>query len=163
MNTAFLSLGTNMGDKAGNLQTALAFINDEIGKVEKASSVYGTEPWGVTDQPEFYNIAIQVETHLSAEKVLIKALEIEKKMGRVREKKMGQRIIDIDVLLFENRIINQADLQVPHPYMHQRNFVLVPLNEIAPEKLHPVLNKTIQDLLQLSEDASTVYKKVVKL
>lgn len=159
MNTAFLSLGTNMGNKTNNLQNALALIRERIGRVVQVSSVYETAPWGVTNQPGFYNIAISVATSLSAQKLLITALDIEKQMGRVREKKMGQRIIDIDLLLFEDEIINEPLLQVPHPYLHQRNFVLIPLNEIAPDKIHPVLNKSIKELLAASEDTLAVHKK----
>ncbi len=158
MNKAFLSLGTNMGDKKNNLRNAMDMIAKQAGTIDKISSVYKTAPWGVTDQPEFYNMVVSIWSEMTAHELLHVVLNIENKMGRIRKRKMGERIIDIDILLFENKIIDEQDLKVPHPYMHQRNFVLVPLHEIAPQIVHPVLIKTIEELLQVSNDELQVNK-----
>ena len=158
MNKAFLSLGTNMGDKKNNLRKAIDMIAAEVGTIDKISSVYKTAPWGVTDQPEFFNMVISIGSELSAHELLHVVLNIENKMGRIRERTMGERIIDIDILLFEDEVIDERGLKIPHPFMHQRNFVLVPFNEIAPQIVHPVLNKTIEELLQASSDELQVNK-----
>lgn len=158
MNIVFLSIGSNIGNKTQNLLNAIGFIGNEIGRIEKVSAVYATEPWGLKQQPEFLNMALLVTTQLNAEEVLKKALSIELKMGRVREQKMGARSIDIDILLFNDEIIREDNLSVPHPFMQQRNFVLMPLNEIAAEIVHPVLKKTIRELLEESSDTSLVNK-----
>ncbi len=158
MNIVFLSIGSNIGNKTQNLLNAISFIGDEIGRIEKVSGIYATEPWGLKQQPEFLNMALLVTTQLKAEEVLKKALSIELKMGRVREQKMGARSIDIDILLFNDEIIRQDNLSVPHPFMQQRNFVLMPLNEIAAEIMHPVLKKTVRELLEESSDTSQVNK-----
>lgn len=158
MNKAFLSLGTNMGDKKNNLRKAIDMIAKQAGTIDKMSSVYKTAPWGVTDQPEFYNMVVSIWSEMTAQELLLTILKIENKQGRIRKRKMGERIIDIDILLFENKIIDEQDLKVPHPYMHQRNFVLVPLHEIAPQIVHPVFNKTIEQLLLASNDELQVNK-----
>ena len=158
MNKAFLSLGTNMGDKNNNLRKAIDMLAKQAGTVDKMSSVYKTAPWGVTDQPEFYNMVVSIWSEMTPQQLLQTVLEIENKLGRIRKRKMGERIIDIDILLFENIIIDDQDLRVPHPYMHQRNFVLVPFNEIAPQIVHPVLKKSIHELLITSTDELQISK-----
>lgn len=152
MNSAFLSIGTNMGDRSANLNRALSFIATNIGVIINVSPIYETEPWGVTDQPWFYNIAIEIKTKLSPENLLREILLIEEKMGRIRQRKMGERIIDIDILLYENEIIKTETLTVPHPHMHRRNFVLQPLCDIAENAVHPVLKKNVKELLKESSD-----------
>jgi len=144
-NKVFLGLSSNIGKNAENLKTALSEIED-FAKVEKISSFYKTPPYGYKDQDDFLNIATKISTELTAIELIVKLQEIEHKMGRVREIKNGPRVIDIDILLYNNEIIKHPSLKVPHPEMHKRNFVLAPLAEIAAETKHPILNKTIQTL-----------------
>jgi len=144
-NKVFLGLSTNIGKKAENLKTALSEIED-FAKVEKISSFYKTPPYGYKDQDDFLNIAAKISTELTAIELIVKLQEIEHKMGRVREIKNGPRVIDIDILLYNNEIIKHPNLKVPHPEMHKRNFVLAPLAEIAAETKHPILNTAIQTL-----------------
>lgn len=159
MNKVFLSIGSNIGNKRCNLEVAAGFIESEIGFIEKISSAYETEPWGLKDQPDFLNRALLVYTKLNAEDLLKKALAIELDMGRVRHTKMGARIIDIDLLLFNDEIIALPDLHIPHPLMHERNFVLMPMDEISPDTIHPTLKKSMHELLQECRDTSVVRKK----
>lgn len=150
--TAYLLLGANLGDREKSLAQAIKLLAAEIGNVTRVSSIYETAAWGKTDQPSFLNQAIAINTKLNAEQVLEVALSIEKILGRVRKEKWGERLIDIDIILFGNEIINKENkLQVPHPQMQFRKFVMVPLAEIAPAILHPILGKTI---LEISENIS---------
>jgi 2-amino-4-hydroxy-6-hydroxymethyldihydropteridine diphosphokinase len=142
--TAYLSLGSNLGDREQNLRAAIA----RLGDILAVSSFYETEPVEFTDQPWFLNCAVTVRTELTPEQFLAKIQQIEQEMGRRRIQPKGPRNIDIDILLFGDSIINTSELDVPHPAMHQRGFVLEPLNEIAPEARHPVLNKTVRELLR---------------
>ncbi len=144
-NKVFLGLSTNIGSKEENLKTALSEI-EEFSKVEKISSFYKTPPYGYRDQDDFLNMATEISTELTAIELIVKLQEVEHKMGRVREIKNGPRVIDIDILLYNNEIIKHPNLKVPHPEMHKRNFVLAPLAEIAAETKHPILSKTIQTL-----------------
>lgn len=142
--TAYLLLGGNLGNREANLKQAIQLLNDKIGKVIAFSSLYETAAWGKTDQPAFLNQAVAVQTNLSAVEVLDLALSIEQELGRVRKDKWGERLIDIDLILFGDQVINIPDkLQVPHPHMQHRKFVMEPLAEIAPEVVHPVLGQTI--------------------
>lgn len=147
-----LHTGGNLGNRAQNLRTARRYIANRIGPIIQASGIYQTQAWGVTDQPDFLNQALIVATRLSAQRVLQEALHIEKKMGRIRNDKWTARLIDIDLLFYENEIINTPELIVPHPFLHLRNFVLAPLSEIAPGKWHPVLNTTVAELYENSPD-----------
>jgi len=158
MKGKYLILGSNLGDPEGSLQTAIKKINSEVGKVVRTSSVYVTEPWGIKDQPIYYNQVIEVETELNPYDTLQKLLEIETSMGRIREKKWSARIIDIDILYFEDQIINTENLIIPHPGIPDRRFVLVPLCEIIPDKVHPVLKVTNADLLRSTTDTLRVHK-----
>ena len=144
-NKVFLGLSTNIGSKEENLRTALSEI-EGFAKVEKISSFYKTPPYGYRDQDDFLNMATEISTELTAIELIVKLQEVEHKMGRVREIKNGPRVIDIDILLYNNEIIKHPNLKVPHPEMHKRNFVLAPLAEIAAETKHPILSKTIQTL-----------------
>lgn len=147
--TAYLLLGGNLGNREENLSQAIHLIAEQIGEVKSLSSVYETAAWGKTDQPAFLNQAVAVITILSPLEVLENALEIEKKLGRIRKEKWGERLIDIDLLLFDNEVINIENmLQVPHPHMQNRKFVMAPLAEIAPEIIHPILGKTILSIFE---------------
>ncbi len=133
MSTAYLGLGSNLGDRLSHLAGAVQALNHELRvRVEKASSVYETKPVGVTEQPDFLNLVVEVKTSLSARDLLACCLAIESDLGRVRTKRWGARTIDIDVLWFDGQVINEADLVVPHPRLLKRAFVLVPLAELAP-------------------------------
>ena len=145
--TAYLLLGGNLGDRKKNLEDAIVHLNNEVGEILSKSSVYETAAWGKTDQPTFLNQAIGISTNLTALQVLKKALSIEQKLGRIRKDKWGERLIDIDLILYGNEVINIEDkLQIPHPQMQNRKFVMLPLKEIAPDVMHPVLQKTIFEI-----------------
>ncbi len=158
MNTAYLLTGGNLGERVHNLATARELVTEQIGNIIAASSLYETAAWGNTDQPAFLNQAIMIETPLNARQLIRRILKIEKKMGRVREEKYGPRLIDIDILLFNNEKHNYQFLKLPHPEMQNRRFALLPLAEIAPEIIHPVLKKTIAELLQECKDELEVKK-----
>lgn len=158
MNSVYLLLGGNSGDRKKNLLTAVRFIEKNAGKIEKCSSVYETAPWGKTDQPAFLNCVIKILTEKKAEEVLHTILEIEKKMGRKRKEKWSERNIDIDILFFNSEIINEASLIVPHPFIPVRRFTLVPLCEIGGNYSHPVSGKTMNELLAVCTDTLEVKK-----
>lgn len=151
-----LHTGGNLGDRYHNLKLARQHIRRRIGPITRESSVYQTQAWGVTDQPDFLNQALIAETTLSPWQVLQQILLIEQRMGRKRTDKWTARLIDIDLLFYENEIINTPDLIVPHPYLHMRNFVLAPLAEIAPQQWHPVLHRTVAELYEQSTDTLKV-------
>lgn len=144
-NLAYLSLGSNIGDRVQNLKTALEEIK-KLGTITEISSFYETEPVDYKEQPEFLNNAIALKTDLSAVDLIIQLQEIEHKMGRVKEIDKGPRNIDIDIILFNQEIINQPNLQIPHSKFSSRNFVLTPMEEIAPEVQDPISKKTIKQL-----------------
>jgi 2-amino-4-hydroxy-6-hydroxymethyldihydropteridine diphosphokinase len=143
-----------------NLQTVESLIAKQIGEVVQTSAVYKTAPWGNIKQPHFLNQVIKVFTNLSAHQTLQQILSIEKQMGRTRVQKWEPRIIDIDILFFDNKQIETSQLVVPHPLLHQRKFTLLPLNEIAPDLIHPKLNTTIAELLIQCSDTSQVVKLI---
>ena len=162
--TTYLSLGTNQGNKLDNLQKACNEIAQKAGRITKISSIYKTASWGF-ESDDFLNICIEVSTNLNPEKLLQSVLDIEKNMGRERTISDGYkaRIIDIDVLLFEDEIIFYENLKVPHPGMLDRKFVMVPLTEIAPNIKHPVAKKTILICLQSCTDSSEIEKTELQL
>lgn len=154
--TSYLSLGSNQGDRLEHLQTAVNLISERLGHVIKVSSVYQSPSWGYRGQ-DYFNMAIELSTHLNPEDLLAEILKIEKQMGRFRDKSGYQdRNIDIDILLFDDEVIFYNDLKVPHPEMLKRKFVLVPLTEIAPNVVHPIAKSTILICLQKCEDSSSV-------
>jgi 2-amino-4-hydroxy-6-hydroxymethyldihydropteridine diphosphokinase len=156
MNITYLLIGGNLGVREKILARARSFIKEDIGNIRKASSIYETAAWGITEQPDFLNQVIEVETKLSAQEVLNNILAIEIKMGRVRTRKNASRIIDIDILFFNNDIIHEPGLTVPHPEIQNRKFALVPMAEIAPGILHPIFKRTIKELLSTSGDTLEV-------
>lgn len=158
MHTAYLSLGSNIGNRQQLMQQALTMLEATAGKILNRSAFYATKAWGITDQPDFLNMCVAIETELSAGELLTKILQTETELGRERKIKWGERTIDIDILFFDNDIINQEDLIVPHPYIQDRRFILVPLADIANDLVHQVLLKTIKELLAECKDDLDVGK-----
>jgi 2-amino-4-hydroxy-6-hydroxymethyldihydropteridine diphosphokinase len=159
MNTVFLGIGTNLGNRENNLGEAVSRIGEYIGKIVASSSVYETEPWGFQSRDEFLNMVVKVETSLAPSGLSERIHMIESSLGRIKgERQYVSRIIDIDILLYENLVIDEPDIKIPHPLMHERKFVLVPLRELAPEIVHPVFKNTIESLLDKCMDKSKVTK-----
>lgn len=158
MNIVFLLTGGNLGNRLENLDKAAAFIEQHCGTIHKRSSVYQTAAWGYTDQPDFYNQALELHTLLDANNLMRALLVIENTMGRTRSIKMGPRTIDIDILLMNDMVYNSPVVTIPHPRMAERRFVLTPLAEIAGNVIHPVSHKTINALLGDCKDGLTVHK-----
>ena len=147
-NKAYLSLGSNIEDRKMNLETAVKEIG-EIGEVVKKSAIYETEPVDYKNQPKFLNLGLIVETELSPSELIIKLQEIEHKMGRIKEIEKGPRNIDIDIIFYNDEIINQEHLKIPHPAYSRRNFVLTPLSEIEPNYVDPITHKSLNELQTL--------------
>ncbi|MES2829980.1 MAG: 2-amino-4-hydroxy-6-hydroxymethyldihydropteridine diphosphokinase [Bacteroidota bacterium] len=157
--TVYLLLGSNLGHRHKLVNDAVDLINKRIGDVISRSSLYETAAWGVTDQPAFLNVAVEVKTQLSPLQVLDQALEIEQMLGRVRLEKWGARLIDIDLIFYGDEIIDfEGRLQVPHPQLQNRKFVLQPLAEIAPHYIHPFYQKSVSELLAALTDELPVTK-----
>ena len=145
--TAYVALGSNLGDKEANLRRALELLIERGVEIVKTSTFISTEPYGVTDQPTFLNGVCEVRTSLEPLALLHILLAIEQEMGRVRLRHWGERNIDLDLLLYEDVVMDTPELKLPHPDMQNRDFVLLPLDEIAPELVHPTLQKTISELV----------------
>jgi 2-amino-4-hydroxy-6-hydroxymethyldihydropteridine diphosphokinase len=152
----FLLLGANLGEREATLLKAKMLISEQIAPILLQSHLYETAPWGVTDQPSFLNQVVQIETDLLPLDILKKTLAIEKQLGRERRLRWGARMIDIDMLYYGDFILETTDLQLPHPRLHERRFTLVPLAEIAPDFVHPLLKKTNQELLEKCTDTGIV-------
>jgi 2-amino-4-hydroxy-6-hydroxymethyldihydropteridine diphosphokinase len=151
-NETYLLLGANLGDRLHYLQEARKLIAEKIGTLAQSSGLYETEPWGISEQPAYLNQALKLSTSLPPAELMQALLLIERELGRSRSAKWEPRNIDIDILFYGNSILNTPDLVIPHPELHRRNFALIPLLEIAPELLHPVLGKTIEELFDESQD-----------
>lgn len=158
MNYALLSLGSNLGDRIKNIHDAVERIQLSVGEVITHSPYYESKSWGTNSPYDYINICLRIETQLSPSALLNAIHVIENELGRKRTKKYADRTIDIDILLYNDEIINTSDLVIPHPHMHERLFVLVPANQIAPYTIHPVFNKSIQQLLLDCNDETNVYE-----
>ena len=161
MNTVFLQLGSNMGDRDAYLKNVNKLITEEIGAIQKKSKIYESVPWGVENQNNYLNQVLEIKSEFPAEEVLEKVLQIEDKIGRFRNEKWGERIIDIDILLFNDLIVEKEGICIPHIHLHNRKFVLIPLNEIASSFTHPKYNKTIGELLNECKDIDRVEEYAV--
>lgn len=146
MAIAYISIGSNLGDREENCRQAIKLIEKNGIVVRKQSRMYETEPWGVKDQPKFINMAIEAETDKKPEELLRVLEEIEKEIGRTETVKWGPRVIDLDILFYDDLILKIPGLEIPHPLLHKREFVLKPLCEIAPDKKHPVTGKTVKEM-----------------
>ena len=158
MNKTYLLLGSNMGNSKKLLAAAAKHIRKQIGLVTRQSGLYSTAAWGNTQQPDFLNQVIVVQTKLTAQQTIQTILSIEKEMGRVRTVKNAPRIIDIDILFFNKDIIKEKKLEVPHPHIPNRRFVLIPLNELSPNLKHPVFQQSVHYLLENCKDPLNVKK-----
>ncbi|SFD62167.1 2-amino-4-hydroxy-6-hydroxymethyldihydropteridinediphosphokinase [Chitinophaga sp. CF118] len=152
MNKAILLIGGNLGDRTNHLKQAVEQINMLVGKVENISALYETAAWGVVKQPDYLNQGLLVSTEMDALTLLHTVLEIERKIGRIRQQKWGARVIDIDIIFYNDDVMNLPELKIPHPQLQYRQFVLIPLLEIIPDWQHPVLHKTIRTLLEQCTD-----------
>ncbi len=147
MSIVYIGIGSNLGNREENCLRALALLSVRGIIIRKRSSLYETEPWGVEDQPKFINMAAEVETELGPGKLLETVKSVEEELGRKEGYRWRPRVIDLDILFYDNLVMDSPDLKIPHLLMHERKFVLRPLAEIAPDKVHPVLKKTIRELL----------------
>ncbi|MDN4165428.1 2-amino-4-hydroxy-6-hydroxymethyldihydropteridine diphosphokinase [Cytophagales bacterium LB-30] len=155
--SALIGLGSNVGDKRYTLHLACERIQEQLGTIKKMSGYYATSAWGKVDQEDFINQCIYIETKLTAIELMQGLLAIEKELGRIRKEKWGPRIIDLDLLYFDDQIIHVDTLTLPHPYVQDRRFVLVPLCEIAPDWVHPIFRKTQRQLLESCPDNLSVF------
>ena len=157
MHKVYLHLGSNQGDRLQMLNDSLGQIGEKIGKIQLKSSVYETEPWGLKDQANFLNMAIEVKTKLTVEEVFNISKEIEQTLGSPKQVKWGPRSIDIDILYFDNEIIDTEKLKLPHPQLYNRNFVLIPMMEIAGDYIDPIKNVSIDELYDVCTDTCEVF------
>lgn len=158
MKEVYLLLGSNLGDSKKKLSDALKIIEEKLGSVIRSSSLYQTAAWGKTDQPDFINQVVCLRTKLPPRQLLEQILVIENQLGRIRAEKWSSRTIDIDILFYGDLIVQEKDLIIPHPFLHLRKFTLLPLCEINPELVHPVLKVKAIDLLNKLEDNLQVKK-----
>lgn len=147
MSEAYIGIGSNLGNRKQNCEKAIGLLIEHRITVTKRSTMLETEPWGIKDQPKFINMALTIDTILEPENLLNLLKKIESAVGRTQTSRWGPRIIDLDILLYDNLIINTNTVQIPHPGIKERDFVLRPLSEIAPDKIHPVFKKSIKELL----------------
>jgi len=153
---AILHIGSNLGNRKAYLAKCKFLLEEKVGKISKESKFYQTEAWGLKNQDDFINQAFVVETELNLQDLLYNCQHIEALLHRKREVRWGPRTIDIDIIFYNNEVVSDGDVVVPHPRMHERNFVLHPLAEIVPEYIHPILKKSVQELKSGSKDTSYV-------
>lgn len=159
MTKLYILLGGNLGDKQLIFSETRKQLAGQLGTISRQSAIYETEPWGFESADMFWNQALEIETQLTPEEILVRSHNIEHELGRIRQKNQyGSRVIDIDILFYGGRVINQERLTIPHPRIQDRKFVLVPLGEIAPELVHPVFQKTIEQLIEECTDQLAVKK-----
>ena len=152
MSKIYLSIGSNKGNRYSQIKEALKLIREDLGEIISISKIYETKSWGFESE-KFLNLCIAIKSELSPDKLLFSINSIEKKIGRKRDsKKVNAREIDIDIIFYSNKIVNQEELIIPHPRLELRNFVLVPLSEIASDFVHPILLKSVKELLECSND-----------
>jgi len=157
--TVYLALGSNLGDRLANLKQAIAALSPQM-EVKAKSRVYETPPWGHTDQPMFLNQALKVKTYVEAEPLLKHLKRLEIALGRKATFQYGPRLIDIDILFYDDLVLDTPSLVIPHPQLHERGFVLMPLNDIAPDLVHPTLKQTVREMLSLCNVSGiTAYEK----
>ena len=161
MAKVYLGLGSNLGDRAQNICEALQHLEKEI-RLDRVSSLYETEPVGLADQPWFLNLVCSGETDLSPQALLCLAKTIEREMGRKKGLRFGPRLIDIDILFYNDLVVSTLELEIPHPRLHERGFTLIPLNEIAPGLIHPLLGMTIRQLRDSASSLEAVRLYTVK-
>ncbi len=143
---AGISLGSNLGDRLGNIRKASLMLKEKNAYIVASSEVFETHPWGVKDQPSFLNACLLIETEEPPRDLMLKLQSIESELGRVSRFRWGPREIDIDIIFMDGLAMNEDDLVIPHPEMHKRAFVLVPLNQVAPEWIHPLLGKSVREM-----------------
>lgn len=160
-NKAYLLIGGNVGNKLAYLQLAVSLLQKQCGNVTAISSIYETAPWGNTQQDSFLNQALELQTSYNAGELMTRLLKIEEVMGRIRHERYGPRIIDLDILLFNEEVSNTKTLTIPHKELQNRRFALQPLSEIAPMLIHPVLKKSVIQLLDECPDDSEVKKIII--
>jgi len=154
MNKIYIGIGSNLGQRQDNCEKAINLMNERGITVTRRSSMIETEPWGITNQPDFINMAVEAETSLGPEELLAVLKKIETETGRTPIERWGPRVVDLDILFYNDHVIRSEGLEIPHPGIRDREFVLKPLMEIAPDKVHPVLKKSVKDLfLQYSQNS----------
>jgi 2-amino-4-hydroxy-6-hydroxymethyldihydropteridine diphosphokinase len=163
MNLVYLLLGSNEGDKLDWLRKGITLLREKCGEIEKISSIYQTAAWGLEDQDDFYNLVLLLQTALKPGEFLEQTQQIEQELGRQRTLKWGPRTLDIDLLFFNDEVIDLPNLKVPHPFLQQRRFTLAPLAEIAPDFIHPVYRKTVSRLLAECQDTLEARKTPERL
>ncbi len=163
MFTTYLSIGGNLGDRLSNLKKCVELIAENIGVIKAKSAVYETKAWGNENQPDFFNMAISVETVLDPYELLEQIHNIELKLGRSRLQHWGERTIDIDILFYDKIVVKTDKLTIPHPFIQERMFVLEPLNEIFPNFIHPILKKSVKELYKECKDKLSVRKLKEKI
>ena len=162
LHQVYLLLGSNIGDRIGHILNGLNKIGEKAGVINAISSFYETEPWGVTDQADYLNAAVLISTEVEPGSLFAILKEIETGEGRLDQKKYAPRTLDIDILFYDAEIITTEKLTIPHPRLHLRKFVLIPMAEIAPDHMHPVINKTIEELIAECPDMMEVRRFGVK-
>lgn len=156
MKKVYLLIGSNVGNRTKHMEKAHQMIESKVGKITNKSRIYETEPWGEKDQDDFLNQAIEVESKLKPKAIMKQIAEIESFIGREETFKWGPREIDIDVLFYGDEMISEMDITIPHAFIHERRFTLIPLNDICPDQYHPIFGATVKELLDMCEDESEV-------